>query len=53
MIKAMDLLRLYNRVGFCAEDAQIVDRVEIEDDDYYEDEPEEKRGFFASLFRRR
>ena len=24
-----------------------------EDDDYYEDEPEEKRGFFASLFRRR
>lgn len=31
----MDLLRRYDRVEFCAEDAQIVDRVEI--GDYYEE----------------
>lgn len=37
MIKAMDLLRRYDRVEFCAEDAQIVDRVGIVDGDYYEE----------------
>ena len=39
----MELLRRYDRLEFCAEDAQIVDRVEIEDGDYYEE------YFMASL----